>query len=194
MKSARLAVIFAIIFGTSALLAQTAPNLENGFKSLGSYHGSDIDTINLQNGNLMFHAPLFSYPQRGGKISLSYAFRNSSKNWQVEQYQDKQHNTHSKWVLAAPASVYIGANVNMSVQRMRLVLTDTTGNQTTTLDGYSVTTPDQAVHWFPENLANNNMITVDNSGFQYTLTASGIADRSMDTAVVTDRQGSQYYF
>ena len=196
MRSIRVIALLYMAFGMSTMLAvgQTAPNIENGLKSFGSYSGSDVDTVNLQSGNLMFHVPLFSYPQRGGKISLSYAFENSSKNWSVEQYQDSQHNTHSKWVLAEPASVYIGANVGLSVQRARIVNTDTTGNVTTTLEGYAVTTPDQAIHWLPENLANNNMVTVDNSGFQYTLTASAIADRSRDTAVVTDRQGSQYYF
>ena len=196
MKSLKAFVWLCIAIGVSTTVAfgQNAPNIENGLKSFGSYHDSDVDTVNLQNGNLMFHVPLFTYPQRGGKISLSYAFINSSKNWQVVQYQDSQHNTHSKWVLAEPASVYIGANVGLSAQRARIVTTDPAGNVTTTLEGYAITTPDEAVHWLPENLANNNMVSVDNSGFQYTLTASAIADRSRDTAIATDRHGSQYYF
>ena len=54
MKSARLAVIFAIIFAANSLLfAQTAPSIENGFKSFGSYQGGSFDTVNLQNGNLI---------------------------------------------------------------------------------------------------------------------------------------------
>ena len=64
---AKLLQSFIIIFAFSNLLsAQTAPDLENGFKHYGSYDSSHLDTVNLQNGNLMLHAPLLpNYPQRG---------------------------------------------------------------------------------------------------------------------------------
>src|SRR6185312_11216398 len=52
--------------------AQSQPNTENGVKSFGSYSGSDLDAVNLQNGNLLVHIPLFSYPQRG-ELELGYS-------------------------------------------------------------------------------------------------------------------------
>jgi len=62
MKFAKLLQLFVIICAFNNLLsAQSAPNLENGFKPYGSYDGSSIDTVNLQNGNLMLHLP--AYPE-----------------------------------------------------------------------------------------------------------------------------------
>ena len=54
MKLARLLCLSAFVFAFSNFLfAQTAPNFENGFKNYGSYHSSDIDTVDLKSGNLM---------------------------------------------------------------------------------------------------------------------------------------------
>ena len=84
MKLAKLLQSLIIIFAFSNLLsAQTAPDLENGFKHYGSYDGSHLDTVNLQNGNLMLHAPLLpNYPQRG-KLDLQDILAFNSKTWQV---------------------------------------------------------------------------------------------------------------
>lgn len=70
-----------ILAGSLSLSAQTDPNLENGFKPYGTYSGSNIDTVNLENGNLMLHVPMpFGLPQRG-KIQPSYFLGISSKQW-----------------------------------------------------------------------------------------------------------------
>jgi hypothetical protein len=62
---------------------QKAPDLENGFKSYGSYDGSHLDTVNLMNGNLTLHASLLpDYPQRG-KLSAQPVLVFNSKIWQV---------------------------------------------------------------------------------------------------------------
>src|SRR6478672_10129036 len=84
MKAARLVVVAAIILGSAAWLhAQTAPNLENGWKPYGSYDGSHLDTVNLMNGNLMLHASLLpGIPQRGA-ASLQETLFVTSKNWQT---------------------------------------------------------------------------------------------------------------
>ncbi len=67
MKLAKLLRSFVIICAFSnLLLAQTAPNLENGWKPYGSYDGSHLDTVNLMNGNVMLHVPILpATPQRG---------------------------------------------------------------------------------------------------------------------------------
>ncbi len=57
---------FFVLFCQVSGVAQTALDLENGFKPYGSYDGSKLDTVNLMNGNLMLHAPLVPVsPQRG---------------------------------------------------------------------------------------------------------------------------------
>jgi RHS repeat-associated protein len=53
--------------------AQVDPNLEQGLKLYGSYHGGDLDLVNVQNGHLTFRAPFYSLPQRGGKLNLSFS-------------------------------------------------------------------------------------------------------------------------
>lgn len=86
MKSTRLKLLLAIILlAGSSVFGQTQPNLENGYKAYGSYDGSNIDTINTMNGNLMLHLPMpFSYPQRGGKLNLVNLLTVTSKNWSVQ--------------------------------------------------------------------------------------------------------------
>jgi hypothetical protein len=80
MKALKVATI---IFVTGALLwGQSAPNLENGFKSFGSYQSGNLDTVNLQTGNLVIPVPVFSYPQRGS-VKVSNALYISSNDWQA---------------------------------------------------------------------------------------------------------------
>ncbi|HET9284476.1 MAG TPA: hypothetical protein VFR24_21185, partial [Candidatus Angelobacter sp.] len=190
----RLAVIFAIIFGTSTLLlAQSAPNTENGFKSFGSYDGSSIDTVNLQNGNLMLHIPLFSYPQRG-ELGLGYSLQLSSKPWQVGQYYDSNHVLLYRWMLAAQAGLTLTSSYDVTVQRGRTITTDINGNVTEADFDYSVHTPDGAVHWLSDFLANGNMVTLDGSNFQFTLIRGTKFDHSDDSGVLKDSKGNTYNY
>src|SRR5689334_14667066 len=84
MKSASFLAVFVLLFAAEfSLQAQKAPDLENGFKSYGSYDGSHLDTVNLMNGNLMLHAPLLpDYPQRGS-LAVQPSLIFNSKTWQV---------------------------------------------------------------------------------------------------------------
>jgi RHS repeat-associated protein len=195
MKSAKLAVIFAVILMTSCLLlAQSTPNVENGFKSFGSYHGGELDTVNLQTGNLMFHVPLFSYPQRGGKLDLSNALMGSSKNWQVGEWADSQHINHQKWILAEPAGVPVAQPYFLELHRNRYITTDFAGNQTERDDNYSVVTQDGSLHWLSGSLSNSNMMTMDGSRIQFTLIRGTRWDHSDDSGVIVERDGTRQSF
>ena len=85
MRSFRCRFLLAIFLVTcGSVFGQTQPNPENGYKPYGSYDGSNIDTINTMNGNLMLHLPMpFSYPQRR-KLNLLNLLTISSKNWSVQ--------------------------------------------------------------------------------------------------------------
>lgn len=111
MRSMKAVVLvgLAITGWNFAALGQMAPNTDNGIKSFGSYEGGGIDTVNLQNGNVSIHIPLFSYPQRG-KLPLRYWVQGNSKNWQVGQYFDKQNNAHYRWMLSSPGDVYFSGD------------------------------------------------------------------------------------
>jgi RHS repeat-associated protein len=194
MKLARLLQFFAIIFATSALLcAQTAPNTENGFKSFGSYTGSDVDTVNLQNGNLMVHIPLFSYPQRGG-LGLGYSVQLNSKNWQVGEYYNSNNILSRRWMLAGHGGLSLTSSYDVQMQRVRTITTDINGFQSYQEFNYGVRTPDGAVHWLEATLANGNKAVEDGSGFQFTLIRGTLFDHSDDTGVLKDGKGNTYYF
>lgn len=67
-----LAAVLMLMAGSISAVAQTDPTLETGLKPYGSYHGGDLDSVNLSNGNLTLHIALNGYPQRG---SLGYTPR-----------------------------------------------------------------------------------------------------------------------
>ncbi len=76
--------LLAFISFTLSAHAQTQPNLLNGMPPLGSYEGSNVDTVNLVNGNLILHIPLpFDYPQRGN-LGIKYYFVINSKTWEAQ--------------------------------------------------------------------------------------------------------------
>lgn len=57
------------------------PAAETGIKPYGSYHGGNIDTINLSNGEPSVDIPLISYPQRGGKLKLDFVLHYENRGW-----------------------------------------------------------------------------------------------------------------
>jgi RHS repeat-associated protein len=65
----------ALVFFTAhvqPVWGQDDPNTQRGAKPFGTYEGGDIDIIDLSNGSLSINIPLVSYPQRGGKLGLSF--------------------------------------------------------------------------------------------------------------------------
>ena len=56
--------IAAMLLASTVVQAQA--DFEKGFQAYQSYHGSDFDSVNLANGNLVLNIPLLSYEQRGG--------------------------------------------------------------------------------------------------------------------------------
>jgi hypothetical protein len=55
------------------------PGTESGLPPYGSFHGSDFDQINLQNGNLHLEIPMFSVKQRGK--TFTWRFLYDSPEW-----------------------------------------------------------------------------------------------------------------
>jgi RHS repeat-associated protein len=68
------------------LNAQQTPDIAPGIQPSQSYSGGQFDAINLQNGNLTARLPLISYPQRGGKLKLSFSLVWNGKPWVPSQF------------------------------------------------------------------------------------------------------------
>ncbi|HET9283984.1 MAG TPA: RHS repeat-associated core domain-containing protein [Candidatus Angelobacter sp.] len=195
MKLVKAIVSFCAAIGLSTALAlgQTAPNLENGFKSFGSYGGSNIDTVNLENGGVMLHISSFSYPQRGS-YGLAYTFRLASKNWQVGSYYDSTHTYRQRWMLAGQPGLTLNSSYDVQLKRVRTTTTDVNGGVSYADFNYGVRTPDGSVHWLAGILPNGNMVTQDGSNFQFTLTRGSMVDGSNDSGVLRDGNGTTYSY
>jgi hypothetical protein len=66
-------------------LPPTTPDDLMGLTPYASYHGGDIDNINLSSGNLVVNTPLLAYPQRGNALRLSFDLMYNGKPYQVTQ-------------------------------------------------------------------------------------------------------------
>lgn len=82
---ARFCLIVALAAGLSAAaLGQTAARPDRGTRPTGSYSISDIENINLTNGNVNVSIPLASLPPvGGGKLSWALRAIYNSKLWDV---------------------------------------------------------------------------------------------------------------
>lgn len=68
-------ILGVVVLAPLSTPAQQDPPFELGLKPFGSYHGGNIDNINVMNGQLGLDIPLISYPQRGGRLKLDYHLR-----------------------------------------------------------------------------------------------------------------------
>ena len=206
MQSLKLQLVLAIIVVTSAsAFGQTQPNLENGYKAYGSYDGSNIDTINTMNGNLMLHLPMpFSYPQRGGKMNPLNVLTISSKNWSVQC----SGLTNCYWTLGrggvgalvaeAGNGVGFDHSMDLSVHRTAVKVADSFG-VTYGTGAYSLSTADGASHkFFPSPNAildqNGDPLSYDAgdlSGYHLELSMADSVNFP-GGGVLSDRHGDRY--
>lgn len=196
MSARKVWIAVIIVLACSfAGFAQTEPNLENGFKPYGSYSGSNIDTINLENGNLMVTIPMpFALPQRG-KVQPSYFLGITSKTWSKSCIS-----TACSWMPgyvsggAAPLPLATGLafenSMDLAVTRKTHTVIDTvdSGLNVFTEMVTGVATPDGATH---KAWGMNNSITTDVTGYLVT-ESNPDANGINQTVVIRDRAGNMY--
>src|ERR1044071_1385886 len=194
MKAARLAVVVAIILGSAAWLhAQTAPDLENGFKNFGSYDGSHLDTVNLMNGNLMLHAPLLpGCPQRGS-LAVQPVLTFNSKTWQVICASMPGDGIACGWFHGG-TSITLQQPTDLQIQRASEVFFSGTSTSFTA-QGYSLTGADGATHQLMPTVTTNGIYmeleSLDTSGYHVAMSGSD-GSGVPNTATISDRHGNQY--
>lgn len=71
VKSVMMMLFASVVLG-NPILAQVPADEEAGLMPYGSYVGGKIDDVNMKNGNVFVHVPLFSIPQRG-RLNLSFS-------------------------------------------------------------------------------------------------------------------------
>jgi hypothetical protein len=79
-----LALLFLLLFSTP-LYSQNPPTTSEdqlGMQPYQSYHGGDIDVINLTTGTLNLNVPFLNYPQRGKlHFSFNLFYNNEAQNY-----------------------------------------------------------------------------------------------------------------
>ncbi len=197
-----------LVLGSMCAWGQSNPNLESGTHNFGSYHGGDIDTVNLVHGGVDFHIPIIAYPQRGGFGPVEHFFQDSGKKWGVQQVSLPAAgggvNTIYPWTAHASTQAgglhFIENSGSVVVGRVRQVTytgTESSDVASVTDFDYWVGLPDGSVHNLNnlnEQPAYSTFATVDTSGFQFKLIAGSNPDHSDDSGVLTDRHGAHYYY
>jgi RHS repeat-associated protein len=98
VQSRRHTAVRAILAGlivtlvTTIALGQGAARPDKGVRPTGSYAVSDIEHINMTNGNLGLSIPLASLPPvAGGKLGWTVGANYNSKMWDVIQHEDEDN-------------------------------------------------------------------------------------------------------
>ncbi len=83
LVSGRGLVLLAVLGSALVCPGQVAPDLEQGMKAFGSYHGGPIDQVGLSNQNLFLRASLLDYSQRGGQLAYPLVLQYNNKNFSL---------------------------------------------------------------------------------------------------------------
>lgn len=145
MKAFKLCILSAVLlFGNIFAFPQAAN--EQGIKPYGSYHGSDIDQINVSNSHLELRIPLLSYPQRGNRLKLSYIvlYHNPVWNERTDTVPTTNIVLHF-WEYDGPPGVTIVTEQNPPTIDQQLVKGGSSA-QDPPVYAYSVRMPDGAEH------------------------------------------------
>jgi hypothetical protein len=88
MTPIRTAALAALMIGSGVVaLAQDHPNLERGFFADQAYQLSNIDSVNLYNGNLTLTIPIGQTYHVGGNLSYGLTLYYNSTVWDFQQRQ-----------------------------------------------------------------------------------------------------------
>jgi RHS repeat-associated protein len=198
VNSIKVWVVCIFFFVSAMLCAQTAPNVENGWKPYGSYDGSHLDTLNLMNGNLMLHLPLLpGIPQRGS-LALDHTVYLSSKDWQVACMQEDTSTGEGCWWMKGGSGIGIVRPFDLAIHRTVTKTGTGTGTVTFSAGGYTIVTPDGASHklyGIPGTEDAYGVATkydsTDLTGYHLELSGADI-NGLLDTFTLTDRHGNFY--
>ena len=200
------AAMVAIMLASSIARAQA--DFEKGFQAYQAYHGSEFDTVNLANGNLVLNIPLLSYEQRGGLPPIVISVRSNSTTFQSSPpFQNgppdtKQHEVSSGVIGSPWGQPHVAISPGgLYWKEDRITTASKTGGGPEYLSRFVATDESGATHSLGEAIANlvqglvpGIMYSVDDSGLMLQ-PASGnngpvLVDRSGNTGGLMDPNGN----
>ncbi|HEX3156032.1 MAG TPA: hypothetical protein VHV32_15495, partial [Candidatus Angelobacter sp.] len=177
MTSLKMWVVLTVLFAGSICGFSQAAN-EQGIKPYGSFHGSDIDSVNVSNGHLELRIPLFSYPQRGSlKLGFVARFHNAVWNEHTDCAATTNICIHT-WEFDQQPNVQIANENGVPSIDQQLV---SGGNSNNPVYSYSVRMADESQHPLG-NLAGTIFETVNATGIKW----------DSSTQTVTMANGTRY--
>src|ERR1700689_925384 len=164
--------------------SQTTGDMAAGLTPYQSFHGGDIDSVNLSNGSVVLHIPLVSYPQRGGYLTLDYQFFVNSKWIQDHEVCPPEGGCYFEWgiPLSTPVAGYEGIIDTQAIYYAVKTYERTKGDE---LDFFAIVTSDSAIHPLGAN-GSNSEVSLDATGF------FANANTSTAPTLLMDRNGIQY--
>jgi RHS repeat-associated protein len=136
-----LVLAFAISFQfVASAKAQFASTPQVGISDFATYQHSDVDSVNLSNGNVFVHIPLVSFPQIGDKLHLNFIIRSNAPQWSISvnnvtvPWNTGNPRYSGGWFLNNNQNTNQGANVNIAP---RPIGVDVVRDQGMTLDTQS---------------------------------------------------------
>jgi YD repeat-containing protein len=189
------AAVLALLVSLSAF-GQTQVDLGNGFKPWGSYDGSSLDSVGLENGNLILHAPVIpKYPQRGS-LAPEVTLYLSSHNWEASCLSEDPLSgtpTGCSWAHGGTGIWFELVGGGLSVQRTVERTSDPLGGFDYFVGGgYVLTTWDGASHQLYDLSGGNlsSFVTMDGTGYQVTVSNPDTYGVPQDVTVI-NRNGEQ---
>src|SRR5262245_40171941 len=86
-------IFFAALISPFVLPAQVVTDgNQTGFPPFGSFHGSDLELVALNNGNLHIEIPMSKLPMRGGTY-YTYKSVYDTPNWELTTFNPDQSTT-----------------------------------------------------------------------------------------------------
>jgi hypothetical protein len=168
MRSIKLIIGIVLFIAANVSYGQMTddPTMDVGFKPYGSYHGGDLDSINLSNGFLNIHIPVGSFPQRGAIGYTPQIIYNNHKGWSVLPDCTNQNTCSPLWQ-------WKGSGVTFNTQSQDFF---TAGpgpyTQKSKIIVFKAVTSDVATHQMATNLA-GGVESIDGSGIWYNGTPFG---------------------
>ena len=195
-----IALVSSVCLSPMTMLAQTGPAPGDddvmGLHDYRSYHGGDIDRVDLSTGSLFAHTQLLSYPQRGRLLKESFSiYYNSHPYHTVLRCPDT--GCEIDWVASTNG---VGAFLADDQDALAGY------NQTKIGQGYycyfSIITPDKAKHALEHVTGSDNCTngltsaeyeSIDTTAYHLSMSVNGSGQSQTINTTVTDSAGVRYY-
>lgn len=134
-------LLVAITFTTTSTKAQDDSATATGLTPYQAFQGGDLDSVNLNNGNVVFTAPIISYPQRGNALTMNFVLTINTKTLFSRLFCRTQTSCITEWgSTETPPLIQVAPDQNIiwtekSIQTFRTPAMYKTITEAITADG-----------------------------------------------------------